>query len=99
MLLVLDEPFAALDPVARDDFLASVAEAARDSGISVVLSSHVLAELAFNNWLAGHGYTSWTRLQPDSRFWEFQLIEGTWLLALSAAVIGGTVWLVRRRGA
>jgi ABC-2 type transport system ATP-binding protein len=44
-LLVLDEPFAALDPVARDDFLASVAEAARDEGIAVVLSSHVLAEL------------------------------------------------------
>ncbi len=31
-LLVLDEPFAALDPVARDDFLASVAEAARGDG-------------------------------------------------------------------
>jgi ABC-2 type transport system ATP-binding protein len=44
-LLVLDEPFSALDPVARDDFLASVVEAARDHGISVVLSSHVLAEL------------------------------------------------------
>jgi ABC-2 type transport system ATP-binding protein len=44
-LLVLDEPLAALDPVARDDFLASVVEAATDDGISVVLSSHVLAEL------------------------------------------------------
>jgi len=44
-LLVLDEPFAALDPVARDDFLASVVETARGGGISVVLSSHVLAEL------------------------------------------------------
>lgn len=44
-LLVLDEPLAALDPIARDDFLASVAEAAREERISVVLSSHVLAEL------------------------------------------------------
>jgi ABC-2 type transport system ATP-binding protein len=44
-LLVLDEPFAALDPVARDDLLASVAEAARADRVSVVLSSHVLAEL------------------------------------------------------
>jgi ABC-2 type transport system ATP-binding protein len=43
-LLVLDEPLASLDPVAREDFLASVVEAASD-GISVVLSSHVLAEL------------------------------------------------------
>jgi ABC-2 type transport system ATP-binding protein len=44
-LLVLDEPLAALDPVARDDFMASVVEAAREDDISVVLSSHVLAEL------------------------------------------------------
>jgi ABC-2 type transport system ATP-binding protein len=44
-LLVLDEPLAALDPVAREDFLASVVEAAREESISVVLSSHVLAEL------------------------------------------------------
>ena len=44
-LLVLDEPLAALDPVARDDFLTSVVEAAADENISVVLSSHVLAEL------------------------------------------------------
>jgi hypothetical protein len=54
---------------------------------------------AFTTWLTKHGYTSWTSLQPNSRFWEFQLIEGGWLLALSAALIGGTVWLVRRRGA
>ncbi len=44
-LLVLDEPLASLDPVARDDFLASVVSAATADGISVVLSSHVLAEL------------------------------------------------------
>ena len=44
-LLVLDEPLAALDPVARDDFMASVVEAAREDDLSVVLSSHVLAEL------------------------------------------------------
>ena len=44
-LLVLDEPLAALDPVAREDFLASVVGAAREDGISVLLSSHVLAEL------------------------------------------------------
>jgi hypothetical protein len=54
---------------------------------------------AFATWLTEHGYTSWTALQPDSRFWEFQLIEGGWLLALSAGLAGATVWLVRRRGA
>jgi len=44
-LLVLDEPVAMLDPVARHDFLASVLTAAAADSVSVVLSSHVLAEL------------------------------------------------------
>ena len=44
-LLVLDEPLAMLDPVARDDFMASVLSAVAADGVSVVLSSHVLAEL------------------------------------------------------
>jgi ABC-2 type transport system ATP-binding protein len=44
-LLVLDEPVAMLDPVARHDFMALVLTAAADDGLSVVLSSHVLAEL------------------------------------------------------
>jgi ABC-2 type transport system ATP-binding protein len=44
-LLVLDEPMAMLDPVARHDFMATVLTAMADDGVSVVLSSHVLAEL------------------------------------------------------
>jgi ABC-2 type transport system ATP-binding protein len=44
-LLVLDEPLAALDPVARSDFMAGVLDAVAGDGISVVLSSHMLAEL------------------------------------------------------
>ena len=44
-LLVLDEPMAMLDPVARHDFMATVMTAIADDGVSVVLSSHVLAEL------------------------------------------------------
>jgi len=44
-LLVLDEPVAMLDPVARHDFMAIVLMAAADDGVSVLLSSHVLAEL------------------------------------------------------
>jgi Tfp pilus assembly protein FimT len=54
---------------------------------------------AFSNWLTQHGYTLWQSVQPDSRFWQFQLTEGGWLLAVSAVLIAGTVWLVRRRGA
>jgi ABC-2 type transport system ATP-binding protein len=44
-LLVLDEPMAMLDPIARHDFMATVMTAAAEDGVSVVLSSHVLAEL------------------------------------------------------
>jgi len=44
-LLVLDEPTAALDPLARHDFMAAVMTAMAEDGISVLLSSHVLAEL------------------------------------------------------
>ena len=44
-LLVLDEPVAMLDPVARHDFMATVLTSAADDGMSVLLSSHVLAEL------------------------------------------------------
>jgi ABC-2 type transport system ATP-binding protein len=44
-LLVLDEPMAMLDPLARHDFMATVMIAMADDGVSVVLSSHVLAEL------------------------------------------------------
>jgi ABC-2 type transport system ATP-binding protein len=43
--LVLDEPLAPLDPLARHEFLASVMEAVAEDGISVLFSSHALTEL------------------------------------------------------
>src|SRR6202044_1483376 len=44
-LLILGEPLAALDPIARQDFLAAVMTAMADDGVSVLLSSHQVAEL------------------------------------------------------
>ncbi len=44
-LLILDEPLAMLDPLARQDFMATVMTAMADDGVSVLLSSHALAEL------------------------------------------------------
>ena len=44
-LLVLDEPLAALDPLARADFMTSVREAVAADQISAVFSTHVVAEL------------------------------------------------------
>jgi ABC-2 type transport system ATP-binding protein len=44
-LLVLDEPLARLDPLARHQFMAEVMAAVADGGLSVLFSSHVIAEL------------------------------------------------------
>jgi ABC-2 type transport system ATP-binding protein len=44
-LLLLDEPVAALDPLARREFLQSVMEAVAETGMTVVLSSHLIADL------------------------------------------------------
>jgi ABC-2 type transport system ATP-binding protein len=44
-LLILDEPLAALDPLARQDFMATVMTAMADDGVSVLLSSHAIADL------------------------------------------------------
>jgi ABC-2 type transport system ATP-binding protein len=44
-LLLLDEPVAALDPLARHEFLSSLAEAAAGGGPAVILSSHLLHDL------------------------------------------------------
>jgi ABC-2 type transport system ATP-binding protein len=44
-LLVLDEPVASLDPLARREFLQSLIEVVVDYGASVILSSHLVADL------------------------------------------------------
>jgi ABC-2 type transport system ATP-binding protein len=44
-LLVLDEPVASLDPLARREFLQSLMEFVADGGVSVILSSHLVADL------------------------------------------------------
>jgi ABC-2 type transport system ATP-binding protein len=44
-LLLLDEPVAALDPLARREFLQTLMEVVAVHGVSVVLASHLLADL------------------------------------------------------
>jgi ABC-2 type transport system ATP-binding protein len=44
-LLILDEPVASLDPLARREFLQDLMEAVAEQGLSVVLSSHLVADL------------------------------------------------------
>ena len=44
-LLLLDEPVAALDPLARREFLQGLMEVVAEHGVTVVLSSHLVADL------------------------------------------------------
>jgi ABC-2 type transport system ATP-binding protein len=44
-LLILDEPVASLDPLARREFLQVLMEAVAEQGLSVALSSHLVADL------------------------------------------------------
>ena len=44
-LLLLDEPVASLDPLARREFLQSLMEVVATHGVSVVLSSHLVSDL------------------------------------------------------
>jgi ABC-2 type transport system ATP-binding protein len=44
-LLILDEPVASLDPLARREFLQTVMEEVAETGMSVLLSSHIVTDL------------------------------------------------------
>ena len=44
-VLLLDEPVASLDPLARREFLNGLMEAVTETGLTVILSSHIVAEL------------------------------------------------------
>jgi ABC-2 type transport system ATP-binding protein len=44
-LLLLDEPLASLDPLARREFLRTLMDAVAESGMTVLLSSHIIGDL------------------------------------------------------
>ena len=71
-LLVLDEPVSSLDPIARLEFMRDVMAATADTGLTVLIASHVVSELErLCDWLivlnaghvqlAGRSMTCWQR--------------------------------------
>ena len=51
-LLVLDEPVSSLDPVARLEFMREVMASAAETGLTVLIASHLVSELErFCDWL------------------------------------------------
>ncbi|MGC3980319.1 MAG: ABC transporter ATP-binding protein [Steroidobacteraceae bacterium] len=61
-LLVLDEPVASLDPIARRTFLQQLLEIAQDGQRTVLLSSHIVSDLeraASRIWILRDGALIW----------------------------------------
>ncbi|POX45740.1 ATP-binding cassette domain-containing protein [Streptomyces sp. Ru72] len=77
-LLLLDEPLADLDPVARGEIMAQLMAEAVERGISIVLSSHVLPELEET--------CDWVLVLRDGRV---ELNEDVEVLRASHAVLTG----------
>jgi len=49
--------------------------------------------------MTAHGYRGYLTYQPASRFWAFQGIETGIFVALAAALLGVTFWVLKRRDA
>ena len=61
-LLLLDEPVASLDPIARRQFLEQIVEIAADGSRAVVFSSHIVSDierLANKIWILKEGRLYW----------------------------------------
>jgi ABC-type multidrug transport system ATPase subunit len=44
-VVILDEPLASLDPLARREFLQTLMDAAAEDGLTILLSSHILGDI------------------------------------------------------
>ncbi len=61
-LLVLDEPLASLDPIARRSFLRQLLEITADQSRAVIFSSHIVSDLervANEVWILREGRMAW----------------------------------------
>jgi ABC-2 type transport system ATP-binding protein len=61
-LLILDEPVASLDPLARRQFLEQLIELSTDERRSVIFSSHIVSDierLANRIWILKEGHLNW----------------------------------------
>jgi ABC-2 type transport system ATP-binding protein len=61
-LLILDEPVASLDPLARRQFLEQLIESSADERRAVIFSSHIVSDierLANRIWILKEGHLNW----------------------------------------
>ncbi|HEY7886001.1 MAG TPA: ABC transporter ATP-binding protein [Cellvibrionaceae bacterium] len=67
-LLVLDEPVAALDPVARRQFIQQLVDVAGDDNRAIIFSSHIVSDMeriANRIWLLENASLAWQQGQDE----------------------------------
>ncbi|MFE3454611.1 ABC transporter ATP-binding protein [Nonomuraea sp. NPDC059194] len=101
--LVLDEPLANLDPLARHEVMRSLMTAVAEAGMGVVISSHVVSDLVDTcDWLVVlNGGRVQVSGDIEELLAEHRMMTGPPELTLNATVVGGSrtereqSWLVR----
>lgn len=99
-LLVLDEPMASLDPLARRDFLRELVEQVLDRGTTVVFSTHILSDLervAFNVAFLREGRIA-LQAPLDELLDQTRVLVGTEPQLAQAAAAPGAEVLARHGG-
>jgi ABC-2 type transport system ATP-binding protein len=92
-ILLLDEPLASLDPLARREFLHLMVEAVRAAGATALLSSHVITDIeqACDRLIVlGKGHTL-LDLSIAEALAHHRVVEGTAAEAVDAAGAGAFV--------
>jgi ABC-2 type transport system ATP-binding protein len=99
-LLVLDEPMASLDPLARRDFLRELVEQVLDRGTTVVFSTHILSDLervAFSVAFLRDGRIT-LQAPLDALLDETRVLQGPELQLAALATVPGVQVLARQPG-
>ena len=68
-----------------------------ETGIAIPPACQTTQYKQFEACVAAHGYHRIVTYQPADRFWTFQGIETAIYVALALALVGLTLWWVRRR--
>ncbi len=105
--MLLDEPVADLDPLARHELMGVLTAETAEHGTTIVMSSHILTELeGACDYLLFVGPTrparrrgavaSFAEVHPASPYWPLQLVETGILPALAALAVFAAFRVLRR---
>ena len=89
-LLILDEPVASLDPMARRQFLAELIDIAAEQQRAIIFSSHIVSDMeriANQVWLLKNGELAFQGFDGESQM--RRSMTGAALMGFGAMLAGG----------